>query len=354
MKILKNTLLIFGLILLPNLAFSSSSVGTIDASFKLTKICQDVSCTTFGNANWKPTLNAMTPGALPVTISDTSITGHVWGDQIGWINLAPTGAGIFVNPTTGLITGKAFASGGSWINFNPTGQSVALVDNGTGSNFFGWAWVSGPYGGWMNFDCSGLGVCIKTDWRTIPNRPVLTSGGGGGGGSIQIIPSVNNVSNLPQIQIPLPVVVPPNKITPTETPIKEKPYQNTKPNTFDKNNDGEPDIAPTINTQIKEQDDSFVRQVFPINQKTYQEKQDCQICIIVKKEKVNITVDNKKSENRIIKIGFVPKSFEKPIYIAKKTSPEGNVVKTSLDMTSVLILMISLWVLRKLVAITLS
>lgn len=100
--------------------YASSSVGTISPGSNLTKICQDTACTTFGLVNWKPTLNASTSGATAVTITDTSITGHLWGNEIGWINLSPTGQGITVNPTTGIITGYAYAASGSWINFAPT------------------------------------------------------------------------------------------------------------------------------------------------------------------------------------------------------------------------------------------
>lgn len=156
--------------------YASVTIGTIDTGFTLTKICKDISCTAFGTINFKPTINVNTPGALPVTITDIGITGHAWGDEIGWINMAPTGSGIIVNPTTGVLSGKAYANSGSWINFAPTYPGsgpqvgVTLVDNGSGSNFQGWAWVSGAHGGWMKFDCSGVGTCVKTDWRAIPYR----------------------------------------------------------------------------------------------------------------------------------------------------------------------------------------
>ena len=163
-------------------AHASVSSGTIDSTDKLTKICKDVSCSVFGTVNFKPTITANTPGALPVTITDTGITGHAWGNEIGWINMAPTGAGVMVNPTSGVLSGKAYANVGSWINFSPTTipsgtqVGVTLVDNGSGSSFYGWAWVSGAYGGWMKFDCAGTGTCVKTDWRALPYRFVCSDG----------------------------------------------------------------------------------------------------------------------------------------------------------------------------------
>lgn len=194
------SLIYFGLSSLT--VYASSSVGTIDPSFKFTKICQDSTCTDFGNVNFKPTINSMTPGALPVTITDTSITGHLWGDEIGWINLAPVGAGLSVNPTTGVVSGKAFANSGSWINFSPTGTGVSLVDNGSGSNFYGYAWVSGPNGGWMKFDCLSGALCVKTDWRAVPFRG---GSGGGSGGGVVIPPTVTDACpNITGVQVNVP------------------------------------------------------------------------------------------------------------------------------------------------------
>jgi hypothetical protein len=369
MKNTKNTIknliknmVFMAVLFVPSFALASSSVGTIDSGFKLTKVCQDVACTTYGNANWKPTLNSMTPGALPVTITDSSITGHIWGDQIGWINLAPTGAGIFVSPSSGVITGKAFATGGSWINFNPTGQSVTLVDNGSGSDFFGWAWVSGPYGSWMKFDCSGVGVCIKTDWRTVPNRIVVppSGGGSGGGGAPMIVPAV--VVTVPKIQNPTPTVVPPVKTpvsninTPTIKVININDKQPT-PNTFDKNNDVEPDALPPKDIKVQENLDAFVRQIFPKNEAVYQIEKTCSVCIIIRKEKSKPTANNQREkvrqENKIIKIAFISKSLEKPLYISKKVSPEGIQINTGIDMTSVLVLVVSVWIIRKIVGLVL-
>jgi hypothetical protein len=169
-------------------AHASSSVGTITPGSNIARVCKDTSCASFGRVNFLPTLNSNTTGALPITITDSGITGHAWGDEIGWINMNPTGAGVSVNPINGTLSGFAYASVGSWINFNPTGGGVSLVDNGTGSNFSGYAWVSGVYGGWLKFDCSSVNTCVTTDWRIQSLRATSTStttpsGGSGGGGS---------------------------------------------------------------------------------------------------------------------------------------------------------------------------
>jgi len=97
----------------------------------------------------------------------------VWGDEIGWVNLAPTGSGVTINSATGALSGYAYANTGSWINFNPTdvsgGTDVGVSINSSGE-FTGWAWVSGAYGGWMKFDCSSSNTCVKTDWRPSGSR----------------------------------------------------------------------------------------------------------------------------------------------------------------------------------------
>jgi peptidoglycan hydrolase-like protein with peptidoglycan-binding domain len=167
-------------------AHASESSGTIDVVNKLTKICQNTACSVYGTVNWRPTINSTTPGAQAVAITDSGLIGHVWGDGIGWVNLAPTGGGLTINPTTGEVSGKAYANVGSWINFSPTtvggGTHVGVTIN-SGGQFIGWAYVSGVHGGWMKFDCAGVGTCVQTDWRSVPNRTTgVPSGGGGGGG----------------------------------------------------------------------------------------------------------------------------------------------------------------------------
>ena len=174
---------------------ASTSVGTIDSAYKITRICQDVSCGTYGSINFSPT------GSTPLSITDSGITGYAWGDQVGWINMSPVGGGVFVNPNTGVLTGTAFSSVSGWINFSPTGQGVTLVDNGAGSNFSGYAWVSGAYGGWLRFDCTQVSTCVKTDWRTVVNRSVAQPQGSNVGGSTSQISTTASVRENPRSEL---------------------------------------------------------------------------------------------------------------------------------------------------------
>jgi hypothetical protein len=189
---------------------ASESSGTIDVTNKLTKVCQNAACTSYSTINWRPTINSNTPGAQAVAITDTELTGHIWGDSIGWVNLAPTGGGVTINPTTGVLSGKAFANVGSWINFSPTtvsgGTQVGVTINSSGQ-FVGWAYVSGVHGGWMKFDCAGVGTCVQTDWRPIPHRAAAPSdggdgGGGGGGGGFFGTPISTNTTQTSQPTTP--------------------------------------------------------------------------------------------------------------------------------------------------------
>ena len=159
-------------------ALASESNGTILAGDHVTKICKSTDCSSYGNVNWKPTLNANTNGASPIVISGSSVTGYAWGDEIGWINMQPTGYGVSVDPNTGSLSGYAWSNAGSWINFSPTtvsgGTPVGVRVDSQGQ-FYGWAYVSGIDGGWMDFDCSSSSTCIKTDWRPVPYRISLSN-----------------------------------------------------------------------------------------------------------------------------------------------------------------------------------
>lgn len=351
---------------------ASNSLGSIDAVNKVTRVCQDQACATYGQVNFKPTLII---GVNPIVISDTSITGHAWGDQIGWINLTPTGLAptdvLKVNPSTGVITGKAYANTGSWINFSPTGAGVTLVDNGSGSDFSGWAWVSGNYGGWMRFDCTIPATCIKTDWRKASMRapviPVVTPPVQGG-----LLP-VGNV------------------ILPKETPKNEnkKPATNDTVKEIDRNNAGldsgdtstsnltnsnigalgegetgdtnnaeeTPDINPDDNTgdrvvevlpltpefPVINNNVPLFRKLFPTFSSTYSYEY-CYFCILVRKDEgltYSTEGDIKSVPDRImIKYGFISDDFEYGVEIKKDDKVIVNVDVYSAIISFVLLLIL--------------
>ncbi len=168
-----------------------ASTGTIDDTDHTAKVCHDVTCTspTPGSINWKPT------GTTVVVDSVTGLSGQIWGNELGWIDLKPTTGGVtFSDVTTGKLTGKAWSQVSGWINFAPTGHEVT-IDPGTGE-FSGYAWSGGPYGGWIKFDCGDPSSCVKTSWRHEDSDPDT-----GGGGSIK---KQDVCKNIPDTQSTIP------------------------------------------------------------------------------------------------------------------------------------------------------
>lgn len=214
-RIVLTLIALLSVILFSGISYASESDGTILTGSSMSKICKNVSCSSFGTINWRPTLNANTTGATAVHISDVGITGWLWGDEIGWVNMQPTGSGVTIATTTGVVSGYAYANAGAWINFAPTtvfgGTTVGVTINSTGQ-FAGWAYVSGINGGWMKFDCSSGATCIQTDWRSVPNRspvPIVITPSfipHGTSGSITV-PSTSSTTNpfYPPIVVTNPV-----------------------------------------------------------------------------------------------------------------------------------------------------
>ncbi len=196
--------LIFSFVLMLPLGLRASvSSGTIESGNSATVICHSVDCTTPnpGIINFMPT------GTTPVMVDDTNgIDGVAWGNEIGWINFDPTGAEeVTVNPSTGIISGKAWSQVSGWINFSVTGQSVKINSSG---EFEGYAWTGGPYGGWIKFDCSFAGACVKTDWRPLAARPSAPGAGtptaGSGGSTSQNDGGKDVCLNIPGYQDRVP------------------------------------------------------------------------------------------------------------------------------------------------------
>ena len=183
----------------------SANPGYIDTNAtNQAYVCHNSVCDDYGIINFE------LESQDSITIhSDNGISGYVWGNELGWINFAPTGSGVvFANSETGLLSGYAWSQVSGWINFAPTGQSV-YIDPNTGE-FSGWAWTGGVYGGWIKFDCSSADTCVKTTWS--PSPDIISSGSGGG---TTVVTNPNDpVSNTP------------TTTTPTETSDPETPVVN--------------------------------------------------------------------------------------------------------------------------------
>ena len=210
---MKRSAFFFTLLFFPFVINASMTSGSIDDTYKYARVCHDETCSTYGTINFKPTINANTPGATPLSITDSGIVGHAWGNEVGWINFRPTGFGVTLDPITGALEGTAYANTGGWANFNPTsvsGGTAVDVTINTGGEFVGWAWLSGAYGGWIKFDCNSSATCVKTDWRPVSERPTYGSyphGGGGGGATTTVANATSSAqatSSVPQQNIAIP------------------------------------------------------------------------------------------------------------------------------------------------------
>jgi hypothetical protein len=122
------------------------------------------------NTGW---LNAELSTGDGMQVASDKVTGWVWGENIGWINLHCENNGTcgtvnygVVNDGAGNLSGFAWAENVGWINFNPqvdgdlTDYGVKIDSDGLLS---GWAW--GENIGWIHFDEAeswSVRVCIVT------------------------------------------------------------------------------------------------------------------------------------------------------------------------------------------------
>lgn len=143
---------------------TNANIGYIDTSGELSKInnrvkvCRDVTCDNPGIINFENS------GGSPLVIdTEKGISGKVLGGDLGWITFNPPYGGVFFADTnTGLLKGTAWSETSGAINFSVTGQKM-VIDPQTGE-WNGWAWASGPYGGWVKFDCKDAS-CVRTIWH---------------------------------------------------------------------------------------------------------------------------------------------------------------------------------------------
>lgn len=91
-----------------------------------------------------------------VDVFDTEITGNIWGESLGWVNLQPADAGVF-NTREGDVSGNAWGPTSGWVSF----EDVTI--NPANGQFSGTA-VSQNRGD-ITFECPGSS-CVVTSWRT--------------------------------------------------------------------------------------------------------------------------------------------------------------------------------------------
>ncbi|MFA6524597.1 MAG: carboxypeptidase-like regulatory domain-containing protein [Candidatus Paceibacterota bacterium] len=162
-KVIKNKFFIILFFIVPVLFFSFLNVayganpGVIPSS---TDCSENTSCAFLDSDS--SSINFGCDGCN-VSVTNTGLTGYAFGENIGWINLAPTNGGV-TNTVQGILGGNAFGENTGWVNFDPDNGGVTISISGTTvGQFDGWAW-SQNYG-WIKFDCGTVGACVTTDWR---------------------------------------------------------------------------------------------------------------------------------------------------------------------------------------------
>lgn len=132
------------------------------------------------NSGW---INLAPSGGSGMGINDSVIVGYAWSENIGWINLSchntkncsAVNYGV-ANDGYGNLSGYAWSENAGWINFAPSGSGVR-IDPNTGV-FSGMAW--GENIGWLNFAPSAGSAA--SSWRPINTQAgsnVTTSPGNG-------------------------------------------------------------------------------------------------------------------------------------------------------------------------------
>lgn len=190
-KIFKTLVTIIGALVIMVMA-QSAEASNISSSQKYSQFMNLDADTNGTNdfINWKPQAAGPTVGAV---VTDTGITGFIWGESVGWINLSPDSAGV-TNTCDGELGGFAWGQNTGWINFAPSYATVApSINPATGvisgqvwSQNFGWIQLSSP-------DPSFPGLVV--DWNGCEGGD--ENDGGPQSGSIP--PGTNNP---PQTQIP--------------------------------------------------------------------------------------------------------------------------------------------------------
>lgn len=111
-------------------------------------------------------------------VSDTGLTGWAWSENAGWISFAGPSYGV-TNDGCGTLAGYAWSENAGWINFAPIGAGVAI--NPTTGIFSGRAWSENA--GWITFSSAGPNPYqVATGWhRAVPaGSPGLAAGKTGG------------------------------------------------------------------------------------------------------------------------------------------------------------------------------
>ena len=240
-------------------AFASTTDGTVGSSYTSILLDNTAGLWSSGTADTEK-IFWDTPSPYDVHITDSELTGYLWGPGVGWISLncsntSSCGSSNFkvANTDAGELSGYAWGENTGWISFscaneetdNCSSNNNAKVTVGSDGKLAGYAWSQNF--GWIKFDCSSASSCVQTDWRPASVRNQSSGSGsggsggssGGGGGIIQPTPAntppVTNTPSIPEVitfpgcsgpgcqVVPPKIVFPKTKPEPTNSFIQNNP-----------------------------------------------------------------------------------------------------------------------------------
>lgn len=178
-------LLVAIIVLNPCATKASASDGTIDVAY---------------HTAWSPEIGWINFAAdtRGVYVSDTALTGFIWNENAGWINLSPENSNQKVtNNGAGQLSGFAWSEGSGWISFT----GITIDEQG---KFHGTSASTTSNSNHITFDCDQCDV--RTDWRPTRMR------------SVTPIVTPPPMSGIQVIEPPVP-----DKIIPPETNINSVP-----------------------------------------------------------------------------------------------------------------------------------
>ncbi len=177
---MKRTLLgaaagVFALVVALSVVAGNASAGTVDPGDEDRKFAYGENVQWF---NFDPV-----HGGGGVTVSDSTVTGWVWGRTVGWVNLGPVvyngGTQGVTHDGNGNLFGWAWGENVGWISFScENTDSCATVDYGveidpTNGIFKGSAWSRNI--GWINFDLGRFSdYAVKTAWAPFATTKAAT------------------------------------------------------------------------------------------------------------------------------------------------------------------------------------
>ena len=167
--LLLNLFFVFGV----HFVFADETVpsATLDSSAEnKIKVCKDPTC-----ENPKPAIiDFNNNDGSPLSIEKGKyVVGKAWSKELGWVTFDSAPGGVYISdPETGLLKGIAWSEKSGAINFGVTGQELKM-DPFTGE-WSGWAWASGPLGGWIKFNCKESS-CLRMTWNKESTGPTFST-----------------------------------------------------------------------------------------------------------------------------------------------------------------------------------